>query len=509
MSGPAAPPLGRRLALASFHAVLQRVILRGLGLVSTLILVRLLSPEDFGIVGVAAVVQTMLDGLTATGFGLALVRMRDPQSVHYDTAFTLTVARGVAIAVALVATADLHAAFMGEPRIAPVMWVLGLTAIMQSLENIRLADLQRDLRFDVLLRYEVLKKVASFAATVPLAVWLQNYWALVLGAPLARLLVTPVSYWLVPYRPRLSVAVWREFFHFSKWLILGNLVMILDGQAMNVVVGRFVGMAMVGLYQVSYQIAALPISEIAAPIRGPAYAGFARVQHEPRALRHYMLQGLALQWIVLLPLSAGIALTAREVTLLFLGTRWLALVPLMPLVGLFALFDAVRDYLANIFIVLERQRRLVLTYAVLMSVRIGLIVWGTSLWGLYGAAWAMLATSVVNAGLWLAMAGRLIGLDPTALRSALWRPAIAASLMAAAVAAVPDTLVPFAIRMGVMPVVVALLAKVALGAVVYCGSILVLWRVAGRHADAAETHLLRLFANAGSSIIGRRGSKRS
>lgn len=498
MSGTAPPPtpprLGQRVALASLFAILQRVILRGIGLVSTVVLARLLTPEDFGIVGVAAVVQTTLEGLTSTGFGLALIRMQAPQRVHYDTAFTLTVLRSLVVAAGLAGTAGLQAGFMGEPRVAPVMWVMALTGVVQSLESIRMFDLQREFRFDVLLRYAVLQKVLGFAITIPLAFWLRSYWALVLAAPLSRVVMIPLSYRLAPHRPRLALGAWREFFHFSKWLFLGNISAIINGQMMNVVIGRMQGMAAVGLYQIAYQVAALPISEIAAPLSQPAYAGFAKVRHHAGELARYVRAGLALQWLAILPLSAGIALTAHEVTLLFLGERWTALVPLMPLVAMFALFDALAGYLASLFIVLNRQARLVLTGYGVMLLRLGSVVHAAGAFGLIGAAWAMLGVATVNVLLWLAMAARLLGQGPGWAVGALWRPGLAAALMAGAVLAIPAGA---AARLGLpWPVAGTLALKAAAGAVVYVGVTAALWRAAGMPGQSAETHLARMAGGA-------------
>lgn len=490
-AAPGPPQLGKKVALASLYAILQRVILRGIGVVGTVILARLLVPEDFGIIGVAAVVQTMLEGLTSTGFGLALIRMEEPRREHYDTAFTLTVLRALILAGVLVGTSGLQAGFMGEPRVAPVMWLMALTAVMQSLESIRMFDLQRDLRFDTLLRYHVFQKLLSFAITIPLAFWLRNYWALVLAAPLSRIVTIPLSYRIAPHPPRLALSAWREFFHFSKWLFLGNISAVLSSQLMNLVIGRVEGMVAVGLYQIAYQIAALPISEIAAPLAQPAYAGFARVRHHRSELRRYVLAGLALQWLTILPLSAGIALTAREITLLFLGERWTALVPLMPLVAMFALFEALAGYLASLFVVLNRQARLVITGYGVMLLRIGSVVYATVTYGLIGAAWATLGVTAFNFLLWLAMAGRLLEERPGWSLPALWRPTIAALLMAGAVLAIPAGA---GALLGPPPWSVAgtLAIKSAAGAAVYVAIALVLWRAAGMPGQSAEAHLTRM-----------------
>lgn len=495
------PRLGQRVVLASFHAVLQRLILRGIGLVSMVILVRLLTPEDFGIVGVAAALQTALEGLTATGFGLALIRMHDPRPVHYDTAFTLTVLRGLLVAGGLVLAAGPQAAFMGEPRIAPVVQVLAVTAAVQSLESIRLFDLQRELRFHALLRYHVLYKVVGFVLVLALAFWLRNYWAVVLAPLLARLLVIPFSYRLAPHRPGLSLGAWREFFHFSKWLFLANISGVIHGQMMNVVIGRLQGMAAVGLYQVANQIAALPISEIAAPLGQPAYAGFAKVRHHAGELARYVQTGLGLQWLVILPLSAGIALTAHEVTLLFLGERWTELVPLMPLVAMFALLDVLAGYLASLFVVQNRLGRLVLASYGVNLLRLGAVAYAADAHGLIGAAWAMLGVSAASAVLWLAMAAHLLRRGPGWALGMLWRPALAATLMAGAVLAIPADA---GARLGLpWPITATLGVRTAVGAAVYVGVTLALWQVAGRPGQSAESHLARIAGGALARLAGR------
>lgn len=482
--------VGRKVAVASAYAVLQRVLLRGLGLANTLILVRLLAPEDFGIVALAATLHATLDQLGQAGIGMALIRMRDPRAAHYDTAFTLNLVRGGLIAAGLLALADWQAAFMGDARIADVIRVLAVAVALQSLESIRMIDLQRDLHFDRLMRYYVLQKVTAIAIALPFAFVLRNYWALVVALPLNWLVMLPVSYCMAPYRPRLSLAHWREFFDFSKWLFVGNLFQIVESQMFNVIVGRLQGVAAVGLYQVAYQVAALPISEIAAPVRGPHYAGLAQVQNSLAELRRHVLTGLELQWVVILPLSVGIALTAHEITVLFLGQRWLDLVDLMALVALFAVFDAVAPLVFNLLLILNRQPLLLVVWSVLIVLRVGAVIQGVALGGLTGAGVGMLAGAVLSALAWLVLTGRVLRV-PLAPLGTLWRGSVAAAAMAAVLLVLlPDPTAWFG--GGAVGAVAVLGLKAGLGALVYCGVLLGCWRLAGAPAESAEAHMLRL-----------------
>ncbi|MDB5372849.1 MAG: hypothetical protein JWP04_1491 [Belnapia sp.] len=484
--------LGRRVAVASLYAVLQRVVLRGLGIFSTLLLVRLLQPDDFGVVALAFAVYAVLDVLTATGFGMALVRMKDPQPAHYNTVFTLTILRGVVIALVVGVLAEWQARFMGEPRIGPVMWVVAASAFVQSFESVRVFDFERNLRFDRLLRYTLVSKVLALVISLPLAFWLQNYWALVLGIPLSRLVTIPYSYYLAPHRPRLTLEAWRELFGFSKWLMLGNLCTVADGQLMTFIVGRFQGMAAVGLYQVGFQIAALPITEIAAPIRPPIFAGFSRVWHDVEELRRQYMNGFELQWVLLVPLSIGLMLTSREVTLLFLGgEKWGSLATLMPLIALYSLFDNFGVFVQMIFIVTNRQRPMVIAYFVLILLRLVVVAYGAATHGIEGAAWALLGSAILNASVWQAMVGPLMNLKPSRVLRALWRGTLAALVMCAVVLLVPDDVGTGMLGAATWQVVFALLVKAGVGAPAYIGALLLFWALSGSPQQAAEAHLVR------------------
>ncbi|MGH7153943.1 MAG: oligosaccharide flippase family protein, partial [Acetobacteraceae bacterium] len=127
--------MGRRVAISSFYMVAARLGVRAIGLVSTLVFVRILTPTDFGIVALSQGVYEALDILTATGFNLALIRMSEPTRAHYDTVWTLNVMRGAFIAAGLVVSSGWQAAFMHEPRIQPLMWMIAGTVMINGMAN--------------------------------------------------------------------------------------------------------------------------------------------------------------------------------------------------------------------------------------------------------------------------------------------------------------------------------------------------------------------------------------
>jgi len=508
-SAPAlAPVLGpedgrgvtRRVALSSALMVASRVTLRLIGVVSTLILARLLVPEDFGLVGLAAVIITVAEVLTNTGVGMAVIRRPEADRAVYDSAWTLNLLRCLLLGGALAATADGQAALLGDPRVAPIVAVVGLIIALDGLLSIGLTRLQRELRFDLIFRYEVVTKLVAFTLTLALAAWLQNYWCLVLGNLATRAVSIPYSYWLAPHRPRISFKAGWELLHFSKWMLAANACGAIEGQAANFAIGRLAGLPALGLWQLSWQVGAVPVTELAVPIRAPLYAGYAQVLHDPALLRRHFLAGFGLLTAVIVPLSAGIALVSPEVERIALGPAFAGAAPLIAYAALYALVDALAHFTFNLFIVLDAQRRMVAAHLLLVAVRVPAVVAGAWLAGTSGAGIALVATALFGAAAWHGQAARLLGHRMRDLAAVAWRPLAAAAAMTVVVFALRGVLPPQGGGLGAAALNLAALS--AAGAVAHVGVQLLLWRAAGA-PDGPERTLLATAASLAARLRRR------
>src|SRR5512134_3908634 len=159
---------------------------RSLGLVSTLILARLLVPGDFGLVAMAMSVIGIVELASAFSFEVALIQKDRPERRHYDTAWTLNVMLGAVCALITALLAYPAAAFYGEDRLMPVMLVLAVAWLAASFENVGTVDFRRTMNFSKEFAFLTSKKLVSFVVTVSLAFALQSYWALVAGAVVGR-----------------------------------------------------------------------------------------------------------------------------------------------------------------------------------------------------------------------------------------------------------------------------------------------------------------------------------
>jgi lipopolysaccharide exporter len=484
---PATPPVGRRVVMASAFMVGLRLAFRGIGFVSTLFLVRLLTPSDFGLVGLAMAVFSILDTLTDLSFGAALIRLPVLRRDDMDTVWTLGVIRCLAIGGAIALSAGFTAEFMKEPRVEPILWAVAAMVVLQCLENVALVEFRRDLRFDRIFAYQISGKLVGFCVTVPGAFLFRSYWVLVAGIAAMRLAMIPYGYIMRPYRPRLSLASWRHLFHFSKWFMLTNVLTILDGYVPSILFSRIGGPGALGTYQVAWQIASLPAGEIAAPIREPIYSGYARLLDDPPALRRQFVDGFALLIMVIVPMSVGLALTGDLIADLFLGPSWVGAGLLIRLCTAYALFDAVGHFTHNLFVVLNRQKAFVVIMAVVVAVRLPLLLVTGITWGMSAAVLMLAATAAFNGVLWMSRCLPLLHLSPWVIVQQIWRTIASCAVMALAVQVAID--LPAGDGGGILALSERLGTAVLVGAVVQVATQYALWQLSGA-PDGPERRLL-------------------
>jgi len=416
--------------------------------------------------------------------------MESPKRVHYDTAWTMGVLRGAVIAALIIATAPLLADFVGEPRVVQLSYVLAALGLVSGFENVALVDFQRNLQFDRIFWYQVLAKLAGVLIAIPAAYILRNYWALVLGIAASRLASLMLGYLMKPYRPRMSLAGWQDLFGFSKWLMITNVLSVIDNYCMTLTAGRVAGTPAIGIYQIAYEIGALPASEVAAPIRDPIYAGYSSIADDLIMLRKHFLSNLAILIMIITPMSLGISLMAEPLTHLFLGQKWIAAIPLIRLTALFALFEAIGHSASSIYMTLHRQGRFVALAAIIVSIRVPAIIVGALVAGVYGATVAMTFTGLLNMVLWNACVPAELNVKARDFLSISWRTVLAGLVMSASVLVL---LKSWPSSSDTIAIIVRGLAICAAGACVSIATQIGLWCLSSfpASAEAEALHVVR------------------
>jgi lipopolysaccharide exporter len=480
--------IGTRMARGAMWMVAWRVADRTLGLVSTIVLARLLVPADFGLVAMAMSVIAVLELLSAFSFDTALIQNQQAERRHYDTAWTLGVMFGLFNGLVLVALAVPASRFYAEPRLEAVLYCLAATSLFGGVANIGTVAFRKELQLGKEFRFQVAKKVIMVTVTLALAILFRSYWALVIAQIVSSGLGTIISYMMHPYRPWFSLAGWHDLFNFSKWLLLINFLTFLHNRSVDFIVGRVLGARSLGLYNIAYEISNLPTTELVAPITRATFPGYTKISLEPAALRVMFVKVTGVIALITVPAGVGIAATSDLIVALALGQNWVDASPLIAVLAFCGVIYSLQSNSGAVLMALGKLRVLAGILAIQAAILVPALVWGAHKAGVMGAAVATLAAGIVLAPINLTQVFRAIGLRYSEFLTAIWRPLVAAAIMYA--------VVELARRYWHVETFLEQLQQalvlVALGAVVYTSVVLALWRLSSCPAGAEEYVLEKL-----------------
>jgi O-antigen/teichoic acid export membrane protein len=462
-------------------AVAMQWTLRFIGLISVFILARLLHPEDFGIMGLAVAALALVELLGAVGLWQALLRIKEWDREHLDTAWTIQLIVFGAMGALALGSAPFVSRFYGQPALTAVLAVLSLRFVALGLANIGVVEFDRKLAFGRDLRKRVGARLASFVVAIGAAFWFRNYWALVIGLVAQNCFYSIATYIAHPFRPRLSLKRRAELLGTSLWIFVHSVTQTVQMQIERLVMGRFTGAHIIGLYSVSKDLSEIFTQEIATALNRVTFVTVAKSGELSDApLRTAQILGAYA--MIAAPMGFGLAATAESAIHLLLGSEWKGAAPYLQIVAIYSALYAVYKVIASSLQAAGHARQ-----AAYMSGAGALCLAIT----VAGAAWLSptvmtVAVSAFAANLLVLASGiaviaRYSGQNGLTLGLHVFRPFAAAAAMAAAVRLLgPDSgssLVDFS-------------GRVAIGALTYPLLLLGLWWVSGRPAGGEREVLL-------------------
>ena len=454
----------------------HRWIDRLLDFAAIVVLARLLAPEDFGLVAIAASVATIIEGLSAFDVNKALIQARDESRELYDSAWTLSVVRGVLSALCML----LVIPFLSDSRLAAVLGALSLSPVLNGFANPRFIMFERELVYSRLAALTLGAKVVSVSITLVIAVLYRSYWSLVIGILAGALTSMALSYVLRPFRPRFSLARAADIFGFSGWLTLSSIVTTLSMETDKIIVGRFLGVADTGLYYMTQRVGVLPTRELISPLQRILFPSFSELVGDRPRFRRLVAESINVLASLSLPAGFGFALVANDFVPRVLGDQWIAIVPLLTILTPYLGIRATLSMTLPCVLALSRTRLLFWVSFAYALVHLPAFIAGTYLFGLSGAIWSIVLAGILYSYLNAWMLKRTLDISIGEILTQLRRPLLAASMMVVAVLGL-DALSPWELfsLSGSWP---SLILKITAGALVYSSVLYGSWRLEGRPA---------------------------
>lgn len=416
----------------------SRAVERSLGLARIVVLARLLTPHDFGIIGVALIAMAMVRRLSETGFKQALIQRPGEIESYLGTAWAVTLLRNLILAGGMIALAPQIAAFFGTPQARPILQVLAVAWAISGLRNIGLVYLQKELAFRRFSTYHLAMAVTELAVSITLAVILRSVWALVLGYLASNLVGLVLSYFVAPVPHKITVEFRqaRELFRFGRWVTATQLALFLIHQLDRAVISKLLGVATLGLYQMAYNLSNQTSSELQNVVARSSFPAFAQLQGRREAVKEGYIKVVQISSLIAVPAATGTVLLADGLTRHVLGEQWLPIVGTVQILAIMAVLLATSRSVSSLLAGLGRPdvstKEVALRAVVLAAVIYPFVQW----WGMPGAAIAVAVSAAASVALVCFFAFRAIGSNIWELLKAL-APAVAGSL--AIVAAVIPT----------------------------------------------------------------------
>jgi O-antigen/teichoic acid export membrane protein len=312
---------------------------------SLMILARLLDPKDFGLVAMVTAVTGILVLFRDAGLSTATVQRTTITDRQISTMFWINLGIGGLLTVLSLALAPILGAFYHEPKLVWITVALAAAFLVNGAGVQHSALLNRQMRFTTLAAIDLAALFAGAAVGIGMAMLGFGYWALV-GMAITPTFVGTVCLWLaaawVPGPPR-RVAEVRSLLKFGGMVTLNSLVVYIAYNTEKVLLGRFWGTEMLGIYGRAYQLINVPTRNLNSAIGGVAYAALSRLQNDPSRFKSYFLRGYSLVLSMTFPMTIAAALFANDLVLIFLGPKWKEAVVLLRLLAptllAFALID--------------------------------------------------------------------------------------------------------------------------------------------------------------------------
>lgn len=405
-----AQTLKERAIQGTIWVFVQRASSLLLWLVRLILLARLLTPEDFGLFGIAFLAMSALESLSQTGFEAALIQKKEEINSYLDTAWTIQLLRGVVLAIILLITAPYLAAFFNEPSVTPLLRLLALSPLIRGLTNIGILYFQKELEFHKQLLFEFSGTLLDLLVAIALAIWYRNVWALLFGMLAGHGVQTVVSYLIHPYRPRLRLEKEKvgELYQFGRWLLGSAIIYTIGDKGINALVGKMLGATGLGFYQMAERISNMPTRELLHIIRQVSFPVYSKIQEDRAKLRSAYLETLGSASLLIFPLVGIMVFFVPDFIRIFLGPPWIPMTAAAQVLALWGIARCINALSVALLQAIGRPDVGTKVTCVWLLLLAAIVYPLTVQWGLLGASFSIISSVIPMTIVMLFLVSQLI-----------------------------------------------------------------------------------------------------
>jgi len=338
-----------------------------------------------------------LEIFSQTGFRAALIQKKENIESYLDTAWTVSAIRGIVLFLILYLSSPIISKFFNSSQAMLVIKVISISILLSGFRNIGILFFQKELEFKKQFIYEFSATIVDLTVAISLSFILRNVWALVWGILAANFVRFVMSYVLLPYRPKFKIQKekFKDLFGFGKWVLGSGILVFLTTQGDDIFVGKMLGVTTLGFYQMAYMLSNLPATEITHVISRVTFPAYSKLQEDLPRIKEAYLNVLHLIAFISVPLAGGIFILVPDFTKIFIGEKWMPMVPVVQVLVLAGLIRSIAATTGPIFHGVGKPKINTMWQTIRLIVLIALIYPLSMRWSIMGTSLAVIISIFV------------------------------------------------------------------------------------------------------------------
>lgn len=334
-----------------------RMTNRLLTFIKIAVLARVLTPSQFGIFGIASLLLAFLEILTETGINVILIQSKEKIEDYVDSAWVVSMIRGVLICLIILISAPLVASFFKTPSALNIILFISLSPLIKGFINPAEVSFQKELKF----RKEFIFRTSLFftdaVVSIIVALITHSVYSLVFGLLAGSILEVILSFVFIKPTPKLKINsnYVKEIFHKGKWITAYSVFNYLGENGDNIAVGRIMGAFPLGIYQMAYKISYIPISEISDVVNKVVFPVYSRIDEDKTRLLVAFWKTTAVIFLLTVVAGSIIFLFPAQVITIILGSQWVSAAQVLKVLSVYGIIRAALGPSSALFLAVGKQ----------------------------------------------------------------------------------------------------------------------------------------------------------
>jgi len=426
-----ASELGKKILSGLGWSGLSLITRESMRIIIFIILARLLSPKEFGLLGMVTVLTYFANIFVDMGFGAAIIQRNNIKENHLNAVFWANLIIGIALTIIFIIISSFIASFYKAPILKNITIVLGINFIFMSLFVVQNAILRKNLQFKEIAIIENIGIFISGIIAISLALLKMGIWSLVAQAIVPTAVIAFLMWYVSPWRPSYSFK-WKalkELFSYSFNLLGFSVIDYFTRNSDSFLIGKFVGASELGLYSRAQGLMILPLRQSSSIFTRVMFPIFSIIKDDPEKVKIIYLRLVKGITLIIFPLMIGLLVVADNFVIAVFGKKWVGLIPLVKLFAIAGLWQSINITLEWLYTSQGRTDFLFRWGIISALVRLFAFIIGLR-WGYIGVAWSYVITTCIV--LWYPswiIPGRLINLSFKELIKSVSSPLLCALSM--------------------------------------------------------------------------------